>query len=156
MKFSNLAALLAVVLLPVSWSLAGPPPSLEADGPSTTERVTRMTEALSLTDAQADRIEEILVDAQERGRALRPDLRASYESLQGAVESGDEKEIKQALKRVDDNRQELEALRDVRDEIRAELDLVQQAKFELLDMRRNHQRRQAVERVRDGRENRAE
>ena len=96
------------------------------------------------------------MDAQERGRALRPDLRASYESLQGAVESGDEKEIKQALKQVDDNRQELEALRDVRDEIRAELDLVQQAKFELLDMRRNHQRRQAVERVRDGRENRAE
>ena len=153
MRTRSIGAITALILLPLTLSFAGPPPSLEErGGPDPIEQVAQMVEALGLSSTQADAIETILTDAQEEGRALRQEGRAAFEALESAVASEDDKEIRQALKEVDDVKQRGRTVReDARAAIRAELDVVQQGQLELLEMKRHHRQRKVMEHVRERR-----
>ena len=118
------------------------PPGLngEAEGSRHHDhKLERLTEQVSLDDAQIEQIREVLEVTSEDMRDARKDLEAAVTALRSAREGGDERALSKALKEAEQARESLHVMRKAsEDEIKTLLTLEQRALLFEMEMDRRH------------------
>lgn len=100
-KLTILAALTAVAAQLASAQVRGGMAGAQADPARLVEaRVSMLTQALSLSDAQKQQAKKLFLDAQEAGRRYRDEIQVARQELQTAVKANDVAAIERSARDI--------------------------------------------------------